>query len=139
MANAQRIYNIEEFAQKARAALKKLEQEKKPGQAVSGGKKEVLRAVKGEIQALLDKNYTPQQIAEAFKQDVFGILPKTITELIEARKRPPQRTGKIKGNGSTTKAVTKAPAAATGSTPTRQNTGESKAGTFEVKPDRQDI
>jgi len=88
MANAQRIYNIEEFAQKARAALKKLEQEKKPGQAVSGGKKEVLRAVKGEIQALLDKNYTPQQIAEAFKQDVFGILPKTITELIEARKRP---------------------------------------------------
>jgi hypothetical protein len=139
MANVQRIYNIEEFAQKARAALKKLEQEKKPGQAVSGGKKEVIRAVKGEIQALLDKNYTPQQIAEAFKQDVFGILPKTITELIEARKHPSKRTGKSKGNASTVKAATKGPVGTPGSTPKKQGTSESKAGSFAVKPDREDI
>lgn len=78
-------FDINEYASKARNALAKLEQSQRPGQVVGAGSKlDVLRAVEVEIKALLDRGYTAKQLAEALKQDVFSILPKSITQLTNA-------------------------------------------------------
>lgn len=99
MATKQRqLFDVAEYAEKARAALAKLEKTQQPGErAGKGGKNDVLHAVRSEVKAMLDKGYTTQQIAEAFKSDVFGILPKTITQVMrgtahgrKARRTPAQ-------------------------------------------------
>jgi hypothetical protein len=82
MTKIQRVFDIEEYANKARTALEKLKQTQQPGEkSGKGGKADVLQAVKSEIKSLMSEGYTAKQIAEAFKDDVFGILPKTITEI----------------------------------------------------------
>lgn len=86
MAENTRLFDIEEYANKARAALIKLSSTQQPGQCAVGGKADVVKVVKSEIKELMDKGYTTKQIAEAFKSDVFGILPKTITEIVEGKK-----------------------------------------------------
>ena len=145
----QRSFDIAEYADKVRAALKRLEQDQKPGQqSGTGTKTEVLQEAKADIVEMLKKNFTAKQIADAIKNDVFGILPKTITEL--AGSKAPNKT-------ATRRAASKATSAATGTvtsaaTNTEQNKQQSKqpaavagapaAGskaTFEVKPDRKDL
>lgn len=75
-------YDVNEYKQKIEQALAKLK-EQKPGEAAGkAGKNEILGMFKKEIIALAREGYTSQQIANAIKSDVFGILPKTITELI---------------------------------------------------------
>lgn len=79
----QRLFDIETYSNKVRDSLKKLEQTQQPGQqSGKGSKTAVLEAAKAEIQELVKKGYTPKQIADALSSDVFGIIPKTITQLI---------------------------------------------------------
>lgn len=83
----QRSFDIAEYSEKARIALLKLKNEQQPGQQATGGKSDVLKAVKDDIKKLLEEGYTEKQIADAFTADVFGILPKTITEIVSGKKR----------------------------------------------------
>ncbi len=87
-------YEIVEYVMKTRAALARLREAQRPGeQGGAGTKTDVLRAVREELNGLLNDGYTVQQIAEALRNDVFGILPKTITTIVResgtssARKR----------------------------------------------------
>ncbi len=149
----QRSFDIAEYADKVRAALKRLEQDQKPGQqSGTGTKTEVLQEAKADIVEMLKKNFTAKQIADAIKNDVFGILPKTITEL--AGSKAPNKTATRRATAKATSAATgTATSAVTGTaTNTEQNKQQSKqpaavagapaAGskaTFEVKPDRKDL
>jgi hypothetical protein len=82
-----RLYDVEEYAARARAALVKLQETQKPGEGKTGTKSDVLHAVIDEIKALRSQGYTSLQIADAMRQgDVFGILPKSITALLEDTK-----------------------------------------------------
>lgn len=91
----QRLFEISEYSEKVRDSLKKLESSQQPGeQSGKGNKTVVLEATKAEIQQLVKKGYTTKQIADALSNDVFGILPKTITQLIGAKtasKKPKTR------------------------------------------------
>lgn len=91
----QRLFEISEYSEKIRDSLKKLEASQQPGeQSGKGNKTVVLEATKAEIQELVKKGYTTKQIADALSNDVFGILPKTITQLIGAKaanKKPKTR------------------------------------------------
>jgi hypothetical protein len=76
-------YEIAEYVMKTRAALRRLRDVQRPGQQGGAGKKtDVLRVVREELNGLLNEGYTAQQIAEALRNDVFGILPKTITLIV---------------------------------------------------------
>lgn len=137
MANTQRAYNVQEYAAKARAALERLEKTQKPGQHTGmGSKAEVLHTTKAEILALLDKGYTTRQIAEAFKEDVFSILPKTITELATVkRKTKPNKTAK---NASQTPvASTPVPAKKATKPDKAQAPTTAKPGTFAIRKDEE--
>jgi hypothetical protein len=82
MKKQQRLFDVDEYSKKAKLALEKLEKTQQPGvQTGKVGKADILKTVKDEITSLLKKGYTAKQIADAFKDDVFGILPKTITEI----------------------------------------------------------
>lgn len=132
MTKEQRTFNVQEYAEKAKKALSKLEKEQEAGQVTTGSKMDVLRSVKQDIQALLSKGYTTQQIADALKDDVFGILPKSITELVKGKRRVVERSAKP---------AKKVQARATGKTSQSETgkTGTSGAGTFAVKPDSEDL
>lgn len=138
MAGQPRQFDIAEYAEKAKAALSRLEKTQQPGEiAGKGGKSDVLLAVKDEIKKLLEKGYTSKQIALAFKEDVFGILPKTITEIA---------VGKRSNKTDTTKPRKQthprpAPPAASSKTPDAagQNKKNVDPGSFDVKPDTEDL
>ncbi len=93
----QRLFEISEYSDKVRNSLKKLEQTQQPGQQSGKGSKTlVLEAAKAEIQELVKKGYTPKQIADALSDDVFGIIPKTITQLLGTKasyKKPKTKAG----------------------------------------------
>jgi hypothetical protein len=133
-------FDIEDYASKARNALAKLEQSQKPGQVVGAGSKlDVLRAVEMEIKSLLEKGYTAKQIAEALKQDVFSILPKSITQLTNAG-------NKHAGNKPKKKIARKAATGAVMEQPVSGNSVKKKSqppiaqpGSFVVKPDTKDL
>ena len=124
-----RTYNITEYATKALEALNKMEKEQKAGQSVTGGKKEVILAIKDDIKALIDKGYTVQQISEALKTDVFGILPKTITEIVINKKQTTKKTV----TKASTKQITKQ------ATDKITKSVTEKSGTFKIKADSEDI
>ena len=76
-------FEMNEYVMKTRAALKRLREAQRPGeQGGPGTKTDVLRAVREELSGLLSAGYTVQQIAEALRNDVFSILPKTITLIV---------------------------------------------------------
>ena len=132
------MFDIAEYAEKAKAALSRLEKTQQPGEiAGKGGKSDVLLAVKDEIKKMLEKGYTSKQIALAFKEDVFGILPKTITEIA---------VGKRSNKTDTTRPRKKthprpAPPGASSKTPDAagQNKKNVDPGSFDVKPDTEDL
>ena len=115
---------------------------KTPGEAVGKvGKNEILSMRREALQQLVKDGYSVNQIAEAMKEDVFSILPKTITEMVKP---------KLTATDTTTRKTTrKAMVTATvGATNTEQNkkpaavAGAPAAGskaTFEVKPDTRDL
>ena len=105
----QRFFEIGEYSDKVRDSLKKLEQTQQPGQqSGKGSKTVVLEAAKAEIQELVKKGYTPKQIADALSNDVFGIIPKTITQLIGSKAS--SRKAKAKAGTSPARHTPAAPA-----------------------------
>jgi hypothetical protein len=93
----QRRFDIAEYKAKVISALKQLEQNQQPGeQTGTGSKTEVLEQAKSEIFEMMKKGYTAKQIADAMKDDVFAILPKTITELTGSKAVKKQTTDKAK-------------------------------------------
>ena len=129
MANTQRMYDIEQYSKKALDALNKMQETQKPGQVIKGGKADVVMSVKAEIEAMMEKGYTSQQIADAFKNDVFGILPKTITEIVHGKKISVKRPKQKKAISQATEPVSKQ----------MERKASASASTFEVKPDTEDI
>ena len=129
-----RMYDIEEYAKKAKAVLSKLEQTQKPGEiAGKGNKSDVVMAIKSDIQKLMEKGYTSKQIATALKEgDVFGILPKTITEIVQGKKAQQQKP-KV--------ARKKKTEAKTDAASNRQNEQPKTTdnASFDVKPDTEDL
>lgn len=139
MAGQPRLFDIAEYAEKAKAALSRLEKTQQPGElAGKGGKSDVLLAVKDEIKRLLEKGYTSKQIALAFKDDVFGILPKTITEIaIGKRDNKTNTTPRVK------RKTHPRPAPPVASSQVSASAGQVKKntdpGSFDVKPDTEDL
>ena len=139
MAGQPRLFDIAEYADKAKAALSRLEKTQQPGEvAGKGGKSDVLLAVKDEIKRLLEKGYTSKQIALAFKDDVFGILPKTITEIAIGK-----RSSKTDTVTRTKRKTHPRPAPPDASPKTPDAAGQNKKnldpGSFDVKPDTEDL
>ncbi len=88
MTKTVRKFDIEEYSKKGIDALSKMTATKQPGHKTVGSKHDVVMAIRTQIKAAHDAGYTVQQIAEAFKDgDVFGILPKTITEVLKGDKK----------------------------------------------------
>ena len=89
---APRFFDAVEYTAKLNEALDKLKKEKKPGQ-MSGkvGKSEILKSGAVKMQELLDAGYTLKQISDAISEDVFGILPKSLTEILGRKKENPAK------------------------------------------------
>lgn len=150
MANVQRMYDLKEYAEKARLALLLLAEKQQPSKVEKGSKSDVISSVKAEIKNMLDKGYTAQQIADAFKDnDVFAILPKSITELVLKKKKvavkrdhkkgssQSNKQGNEQGNEQSTKHVTSMVAST--NTNKKQKAVDPAQGSFYVKPDSEDI
>ena len=79
----QKLFDIKEYSEKVKATLIKLKSTQQPGQkSGKGNKTDVLQATKMEISDLVKEGYTVKQIADALSNDIFGILPKTITQMM---------------------------------------------------------
>jgi len=129
----QRLYDIQECAGQVKASLAKLEQQQKPGeQTGKGSKTDVLMAAKEEIQNLIKKGYTAKQIAEALHGDVFGILPKTITQLFATTKKPKRVKQTSQPSGSKKTNTAQAPAST-------ESKAVSRPGTFTIRKDSVDL
>ena len=135
------LFDAAEYVKRMDSMIAKL-RTKTPGEAVGKvGKNEILTMRREALQQLVKDGYSVNQIAEAMKEDVFSILPKTITEMVKP---------KLTATDTTTRKTTrKAMVTATvGATNTEQNkkpaavAGAPAAGskaTFEVKPDTRDL
>ena len=90
-----RLFDIQTESERIAQALKNLKANEKPGEASGMGTKTViLMQQEAAIKELHDAGYTVQQIAKAMSNDVFGILPKSITQLLN--KHAPSRKNKPK-------------------------------------------
>ena len=135
------LFDAAEYVKRMDLMIAKL-RTKTPGEAVGKvGKNEILTMRREALQQLVKDGYSVNQIAEAMKEDVFSILPKTITEMVKP---------KLTATDTTTRKTTrKAMVTATvGATNTEHNkkpaavAGAPAAGskaTFEVKPDTRDL
>ena len=135
------LFDAAEYVKRMDLMIAKL-RTKTPGEAVGKvGKNEILTMRREALQQLVKDGYSVNQIAEAMKEDVFSILPKTITEMVK-----PKLTATDTTTRKTTRKVTGT--ATVGATNTEQNkkpaavAGAPAAGskaTFEVKPDTRDL
>ena len=142
-------YEIAEYVMKTRAALNRLREAQRPGeQGGAGTKTDVLRAVREELSGLLNDGYTVQQIAEALRNDVFGVLPKTITTIVResgtssARKRTATEAGTKRRTRKTmeTDAGKHADGGTRPSTQQKQNSPRlPEPGTFVIQIDSDDL
>ena len=135
------LFDAAEYVKRMDLMIAKL-RTKTPGEAVGKvGKNEILTMRREALQQLVKDGYSVNQIAEAMKEDVFSILPKTITEMVKP---------KLTATDTTTRKTTREAmvTATVGATNTEQNkkpaavAGAPAAGskaTFEVKPDTRDL
>lgn len=91
-----RLFDIQKESERIAQALANLKASEKPGEASGMGTKTViLMQQEKAIKELHEAGYTVQQIAKAMSNDVFGILPKSITQLLNkhatSRKKQPRR------------------------------------------------
>lgn len=99
------LFDAAEFDAKMEKMLEKIRQQK-PGVAVGMlGKKELLITKRAELQKLMDEGYTISQIVDAMKNDVFSILPKTITEVLTKQTKKPRVAKKVVDAAKTTEAT----------------------------------
>ena len=109
MATAQakrELFEASEYIEKMDLMIAKL-RTKKPGElAGKVGKNEILTMRREALQKLIKDGYTVNQIAEAMKDDVFGILPKTITEIVGNKTKKPRA---VKTSSNTIKTTPTSP------------------------------
>jgi hypothetical protein len=90
-----RSFDIAVESQRIGQALAQLKASQQPGEASGkGNKTQVLQTQITEIEALVSAGYSVRQIAAAISNDVFGILPKSITQLLNRRHSHPSTRGK---------------------------------------------
>lgn len=88
------LFDAAEYTQKMDLMIEKL-RTRPPGEAVGQvGKNDILAMRREALQQLIKDGYTIQQIAEAIKEDIFSILPKTITEIVTPKKSSTAATTK---------------------------------------------
>ncbi len=96
-----RFFDIKMESERIAIALKNLKETQKPGEASGlGTKTTILMQQQAEIRALHDAGYTVQQIAKAMSNGAFGILPKSVTQLLN--KHTKNRRKQIKKVAKTT-------------------------------------
>ena len=80
------MFDAEEYAQKMDEMIANL-RKRTPGEPVGKvGKNDILAMRREALQKLIEDGYTVNQIAAAIQDDVFKILPKTITEIVNSNK-----------------------------------------------------
>jgi len=112
-----RLFDIKTESERIALALANLKDNEKPGEASGKGTKTViLMQQEAAIKELHEAGYTVQQIAKAMSNDVFGILPKSITQLLNkhaaSRKKQPKQVAQPTANKAA-----ETPVAATANTP----------------------
>lgn len=142
-------YEIAEYVMKTREALARLRETQRPGeQGGAGTKTDVLRAVRDELGGLLNDGYTVQQIAEALRGDVFGILPKTITQIVRESSKAcvPKRAATKAGTKRRTSKATETGAGKRADGDTSPSTQQKQTspqlpvpGTFAIQNDSDDL
>lgn len=101
------LFEASEYIEKMDLMIEKL-RTKKPGElAGKVGKNEILTMRREALQQLVKDGYTINQIAEAMKDDVFSILPKTITEIVKNKHRKPRVTKNVANADQKPKTVAK--------------------------------
>lgn len=110
-----RLFDIKQESERIAQALANLKSTEKPGEASGMGTKTViLMQQEKAIKELHEAGYTVQQIAKAMSNDVFGILPKSITQLLNknatSRKKQPKRLTQQPTAGKEASADVSAPA-----------------------------
>lgn len=131
---ATRLYDIGREAERIRVSLSELRLRERPGAITgTGGKRDVLQAVKDDITTLVRDGYTSSQIAAAMATEDFSILPKTVTEVM-SRQRPKKAANK-RPNGRANGVVKAANAAPNVVANKATNKLAQAAGQFELKPD----
>lgn len=94
-AKKRELFDAKEYAKKIDLMIANL-RTKKPGEVAGNvGKNEILAMRREALQQLVKDGYTVNQIAEAMKDDVFSILPKTITEIIGNKNKKPRTIRKL--------------------------------------------
>ena len=89
------LFDASEYIEKMDLMIEKL-RTKKPGElAGKGGKNEILTMRREALQQLVKDGYTINQISEAMKDDVFSILPKTITEIVNDKNNNKRAVKKV--------------------------------------------
>lgn len=127
------LFEASEYIAKMDLMIEKL-RTKKPGElAGKVGKNEILNMRREALKKLIDDGYTANQIAEAMKEDVFGILPKTITEIVGNKTKKPRV---VKKSVDTSKPTQKTPKAET-ELVNKKQVGD--AGSISVIEDSQDL
>lgn len=80
------MFDIATESQRIQNALAHMKATQQPGEASGNGNKtQVLQTQINEIRELVSAGYSVQQIAAAMCNDSFGILPKSITQLLNRR------------------------------------------------------
>lgn len=128
-----RLFEVKEYSAKILASLSNLEKSQQPGEhSGKATKTVVLEVAKNAIKDMLEKGYTAKQIADALSSDVFGILPKTITQMMTTKS-----TTKKTKPASTSDAKKQASIANTKKQAT--STAVPASATFKIKPDTDDL
>ena len=147
-----RTFDVPSTTDRARKALNALRDRQKPGERTGkGSKTDVIRALKSEIQALLREGYTTQQVSEALRQDVFSILPKSITEIVgppptqssrpPAKKKMGEQTGQPASSPATILSKNDGSHRPKNGTDNRHNNEPQNVipGSFNIQPDSEDL
>lgn len=130
------LFDAAEYSAKMDAMVEKLRLQK-PGEAVGlVGKTDVLMSKREDLKKLIVDGYTIAQIVEAMKNDVFGILPKTITEILGNKTKKPRVTKKVVDASKTTQATPTRHEAAT-KPANKKQVGD--AGSISVTEDSKDL
>jgi hypothetical protein len=81
-----RVFDLESEGERIKSALDNLRRMHKPGELTGKGTKmQAIETQRAEIELLVKDGYSVKQIAQAMSNDVFGILPKSITQLLNKR------------------------------------------------------
>jgi hypothetical protein len=101
------LFEVSEYIGKMDLMIAKL-RTKKPGELVGQvGKSDILSIRREALQQLVDDGYTISQITEAIKNDVFSILPKTLTEILNNTNKKPRAAKTVVNAAKNVKPVAK--------------------------------